>query len=284
VSPAEKRAKQGNPHVTGNLHVMEDGGREPTARGDRAVIDNAWYDDLGARWHAAWDHPVALLRAENALKAPWVAGRLEAAGGGRPARVLDIGCGGGFLARALAERGHRVAGLDVSLGSLRAARGAEAAPGGARGPAYLSADAYRLPFPGGTFDAVCALDFLEHVTAPGRVIAEAARVLRPGGLFFFHTFNRNPLAWLVVIKGVEWFVRGAPRRMHVLPLFLKPSELERLCAGAGLRVEGMRGLRPRCDAAFWTLLRTRRVPEAFRFRFARSLALGYLGTALKPAA
>ena len=274
-------------------------GTSPSARADQAVIDNAWYDGLGERWHEAWDHPVALLRAEGALKAPWIAARLEAATAGRPARILDIGCGAGFIARALAAAGHRVIGLDASVGSLKAARRPAAGPIGPRGgsappephspplemqdPAYLAADAYRLPFPDGAFDAVCALDFLEHVTAPGRVIAEASRVLRPGGSFFFHTFNRNFLAWLIVIKGVEWFVRGTPRRMHVLPLFLKPAELETLCGRAGLRVEGMRGIRPSAGPAMWRLLATRRVPRDFRFRFSRSLALGYVGIACKRA-
>jgi 2-polyprenyl-6-hydroxyphenyl methylase/3-demethylubiquinone-9 3-methyltransferase len=253
---------------------------EPTARADRAVIDNGLYDGLGERWHEAWDHPVALLRAENALKAPWVAERLRIAMGGRAARVLDIGCGGGFLARALASEGHRVCGLDFSLGSLRAARG-PAPFSVAHVPAYVAGDAYRLPFPDAAFDAVCALDFLEHVSAPARAIAEAARVLRPGGLFFFHTFNRNPLAWLIIIKGVEWFVRGTPPRMHVLPLFLKPAELEAMCAKEGLRSEGMRGIRPALGGAFWRMLATRRVPRGFRFRFSGSLALGYLGSALK---
>jgi 2-polyprenyl-6-hydroxyphenyl methylase/3-demethylubiquinone-9 3-methyltransferase len=281
-----------------------------SARGDRSVINNAWYDGLGSGWHEAWDHPIALLRAEGALKNPWVRDRVRAAAPGRPARVLDLGCGAGFLAEELAAAGHRAIGLDASFGSLKAARSAaarserppaDAMPGpagrapdaapdpvrtaGARGPvapSYLAADAYRLPFPDSVFDAVCALDFLEHVTAPARVVAEAARVLRPGGRFFFHTFNRNPLAWLVVIKGVEWFVRHTPPRMHVLPLFLKPAELEAHCGRAGLRVEEMRGMGPSLGPPFWKLLATRRVPRDFRFRFTRSLALGYLGSALKP--
>ncbi len=244
---------------------------------DRALVNNGFYDGLGARWHEAYDDPVALLRAEGALKHPWIAKRLREAWDGGPGRVLDIGCGAGFLSRELADRGHTVMGADLSLGSLRVA------PGGP-GRGYLAADAYRLPFPDGCFDAVCALDFLEHVSAPGRVVAEAARVLRPGGLFFFHTFNRNPLAWLIIIKGVEWFVRNTPRHMHVLPLFIKPGELEGMCAEAGLAPRRMLGMRPVvASRAFWKLLATRRVPPDFRFRFTPSLALSYLGYAEKRA-
>lgn len=239
---------------------------------DRGVINNAFYDDLGARWHEAWDDPVALLRAEGALKAPWIAERLRIASGRAPARVLDVGCGAGFLAGHLASEGHRVTGLDLSFGSLLAARGARR---------RVAADAYRLPFADASFDAVCALDFLEHVTAPHRVIAEAARVLRPGGLFFYHTFNRNPLAWLVIIKGVEWFVRNTPRRMHVLPLFLKPAEVRLMCAREGLMAREVTGMRPVLGGAFLRLLATRRVPRDFRFRFTPSLALAYLGYAVK---
>lgn len=252
---------------------------------DRAVINNAFYDTLGDRWHDAYDDPVALLRAEGALKAPWIAQRLRIANGRHPARVLDVGCGAGFLADHLAGEGHRVVGMDMSVGSLAAARTGPShggAPAAASRKSWLAADAYRLPFPDASFDAVCALDFLEHVTAPHRVIAEAARVLRPDGLFFFHTFNRNPLAWLVIIKGVEWFVRNTPERMHILPLFLKPAEVGRMCAREGMRVREMTGMRPVvASAAFWKLLLTRRVPEDFRFRFTPSLALSYLGFSVK---
>jgi hypothetical protein len=67
----------------------------------------------------------------------------------------------------------------------------------------------------------------------------------------------------------------------VLPLFIKPAELEAMCGRAGFRIEGMRGMRPGLGAAFWRLLATRRVPRDFRFRFSGSLALGYLGSAVR---
>jgi 2-polyprenyl-6-hydroxyphenyl methylase/3-demethylubiquinone-9 3-methyltransferase len=250
---------------------------------DLAVIDNAFYDSLGDRWYEAYDDPLGLLRAEGGLKNPWVSERIRASLGDRPGRILDVGCGAGFLANALASEGHRVSGVDMSRGSLKIAAAHRPESLKARGgPAYAVADAYRLPYRDASFDAVTALDFLEHVTAPERVLAEAARILRPGGLFFFHTFNRNPLAWLIVIKGVEWFVRNTPKRMHVLPLFIKPAELRAYCQSNGLQPREMTGMRPDIlRPAFWKMLATRRVPPDFKFRFTPSLALSYLGYAQK---
>ena len=176
----------------------------------------------------------------------------------------------------------------MSRGSLKVARAQAAAAAWPvpirrpRPPAnYRVADAYRLPFRDAAFDAVSALDFLEHVTAPERVVAEAARVLKPGGLFFFHTFNRNRLAWLIVIKGLEWFVRNTPDHMHVLPLFIKPEELEGYCSNAGMRPVEMTGIRPALGRPFWQMLATRRVPRDFAFRLTPSLNISYLGYARK---
>ncbi len=195
--------------------------------------------------------------------------------------MLDIGCGGGFLSNHLAKEGFDVTGIDASQASLDVAVGHDVT-GKAR---YLLGDALALPFADASFDAVCAMDFLEHVEDPARVVAEAARVLRPNGLFFFHTFNRNPLAWLVVIKGVEWFVKNTPRHMHVLRLFIKPKELERMCQTHALYFTELHGSAPVVfSRAFWRMLLTRTVPPDFRFQFTPSTALAYTGYATRPSA
>jgi len=238
-------------------------------------VNNDIYDQLGERWYGADDDPVALLRAESRLRNPWLTERLRAHSGGA-AQVLDIGCGGGFLSNHLASEGFDVTGVDASQASLDVAVRHDLS-GKVR---YLLGDALALPFADGSFDAVCAMDFLEHVEDPARVVAEAARVLKPGGLFFFHTFNRNPLAWLVVIKGVEWFVKNTPRHMHVLRLFIKPRELERLCRAQGLHFTELHGSAPVVFSwAFWRMLLTRSVPPNFRFQFTPSTALSYTGYA-----
>lgn len=239
----------------------------------RSGVNNAIYDQLGDRWYDAADDPVALLRAESRLHTPWIASYLR-----HDATILDVGCGAGFVSNALALRGHHVVGLDIAADALAVARAHD--PTGL--VQYDQGDALQLPYPDGHFDAVCAMDFLEHIDDMDRAISEASRVLAPGGHLFFHTFNRNPLSWLIVIKGVEWFVKNTPRDLHVLSLFRKPSEVADTCARHGLSVVELRGSRPRINGAFLRMLLTRVVPANFDFTFCRSTLLGYCGLATKP--
>ncbi len=243
-------------------------------------VNNELYQTLGERWYCAQDDPVALLRAESRLRNPWVARELQDTFHGARCQVLDVGCGAGFLSNYLGERGHEVTGLDASPGALSVASAHDAT----NSVRYLQGDALHLPFPDASFDVVCAMDFLEHVEDPERAIAEAARVLRPSGMFFFHTFNRNFLSWLVIIKGVEWFVQNTPPHMHVLRLFVRPAEIERFCARHGLGSIEFRGVRPRLGLPFWRMLLTRRVPLDFSFTFTKNTPLGFSGFARKPAA
>jgi 2-polyprenyl-6-hydroxyphenyl methylase/3-demethylubiquinone-9 3-methyltransferase len=241
-------------------------------------INNAVYDELGEGWYSARDNPVALLRAETRLRSGWVLEELKGHFGERPLDILDVACGGGLLANPLAQAGHAVTGIDLSRGSLEVARRHD--PTGTVD--YLVQDARALAFPDGRFDVVCMMDFLEHVQDRDGVLSEAARVLKPGGWLFFHTFNRTPLSWLIAIKGVEWSVLNTPRNLHVYHLFLKPAELAGLCARNHMAIEDLRGLRPRVFTwAFLKLLFTARVSDGFQFEFTRSVRVGYCGRARK---
>jgi 2-polyprenyl-6-hydroxyphenyl methylase/3-demethylubiquinone-9 3-methyltransferase len=239
-------------------------------------VNNRWYDSLDQQWYEARDNPVALLRAEAQLRNPWLADTLGAA----PRAVLDLGCGGGFLANYLAACGHRMVGIDTSAEALGVAQRYDHT----RRAVYLVGDACALPFADASFDAVCAMDLIEHVTAPERLIAEAARVLRPGGLFFFHTFNRTWQAHLIVIKGVEWFVENTPKDLHVIELFRSPEEVAAMCRRERLEPVCVRGSRPRFGWPLWRMLATGRVGDDLAFRFTRSTKLGYTGYARKLAA
>jgi 2-polyprenyl-6-hydroxyphenyl methylase/3-demethylubiquinone-9 3-methyltransferase len=129
---------------------------------------------------------------------------------------------------------------------------------------------------------VTAMDVLEHVQEPARLVQEAARVLRPGGLFFFHTFNRSWISHLIVIRGVEWFVRNTPKNLHVIEQFIRPEELREFCATSGLEMGEIFGLGPKIwSGAFVRLLLTGRVSQDFQFERKRSLAMGYSGWARK---
>lgn len=256
------------------LQVVSGAGRKRQA----AAIDNTIYDELGERWYSARDNPIALLRAETRLRTGWVLDALKAHFGAGPLAILDVACGGGLLANPLARAGHAVTGIDLSRDSLEVARRHD--PSGSVD--YQVQDARALAFPEGRFDVVCMMDFLEHIEDRDAVLAEAARVLKPGGWLFFHTFNRTPLSWLVVIKGVEWSVLNTPRNLHVYNLFLKPEELAGMCVRHGLAIEDLRGMRPRVFTwSFLKLLVTARVSDDFQFEFTRSTRVGYCGRARK---
>jgi len=182
------------------------------------------------------------------------------------------------VANDLAAQGFEVTGLDASEAALTVARRHDST-GSVR---YEVGNALALPYPDASFDGVCAMDFLEHVGDPARVVAEAARVLRPGGLLFFHTFNRNPLAWLVVVKGVAWFVKNTPEDLHALSGFIKPAELDAMCTAAGLATREVRGFAPAIfSRPFWKMLATGIVPRDFRFEFTPSTLIGYTGYAVR---
>jgi 2-polyprenyl-6-hydroxyphenyl methylase/3-demethylubiquinone-9 3-methyltransferase len=248
---------------------------EPEPVEAAARVNNTWYAELGARWYAADDTPIALLRAESRHRNPWIADEITRTFGPAPCRVLDLGCGGGFLSNYLAERGHAVTGVDTTAENLAVARANDRS----RTATYELADACALPYGRNSFDVVCAMDLLEHVEEPARVIAEASRVLAPGGLFVFHTFNRTWQAKLIVIKGVEWFVRNAPRDLHVFRLFVTPDELRAMCHASGLEPLEIRGSRPRFGWPLWRMVLTGKVGDDFAFTTTPSIKLGYTGIA-----
>ncbi len=239
-------------------------------------VDNTIYDEYGERWYSAYDDPIALLRAENEIKAPWIVEKIQGQGMLHP-RILDVGCGGGFLSNALARANFDVTGVDLSPESLKVA----ALHDETKSVKYEVADAYHLPYADGTFDVVTAMDFLEHVEHPEKVIQEFSRVLKPEGLFFFHTFNRNPVAWLVVIKMVEWMVNNTPKDMHVLRLFIRPRELQSYSEKNGMKVLEMTGIKPVLSSIPLTKLFSGSVPKEMRFELTKCLLLSYLGVAKK---
>lgn len=243
----------------------------------RKQVNNSFYDELHEMWNGVSNHPIALLCAENTVRTPWITGKIDQFYP-KSCTILDIGCGGGLLTNPLAQKGHHVTGVDLSVSSLDFARKSDTTGK----VLYLQADAHNLPMQDETFDVVCAMDLLEHVDNPGLVIAQASRLLKPSGLFFFHTFNRTLLSYILVIKGVEWFVKNTPKDMHLYSHFIKPSELKTFCDKAHLEVLSLQGLVPDAKKwSFWKTALSRQISPDFSFCFSSSLRTGYIGYAKK---
>lgn len=139
------------------------------------------------------------------------------------ARVLDLGCAGGFMAEGLARRGAKVTGIDPA-GQAIAAAIAHANAGGLK-ISYDVGSGEALPYATATFDAVVCVDVLEHVADLRRVLAEVSRVLRPGGMFLFDTINRNLLARFVTVTLGEGLLHLLPQGTHDPAMFITPGEM-----------------------------------------------------------
>jgi 2-polyprenyl-6-hydroxyphenyl methylase/3-demethylubiquinone-9 3-methyltransferase len=206
---------------------------------ERQRNDLSIYDAVAGRW---WSDDIRWVRTLKNMvpgRLSWFDARIDWSG----KAVLDLGCAGGFMAEALADRGAQVTGIDPAEEAIAAARAHAAATG--RAIRYDTGMGEALPYPDAGFDAVVCVDVLEHVQDLDRVLAEVARVLKPGGLFLFDTINRNPIARLVTITMAEDVLGLLPRGTHDPAMFIKPAELTRAMEGAGLEPGPMTGLGPR---------------------------------------
>jgi 2-polyprenyl-6-hydroxyphenyl methylase/3-demethylubiquinone-9 3-methyltransferase len=207
------------------------------------AVDNAIYDRIPDAWWSDESFMALLRRAINPPRFAYFHATLLKLGRiPRTLSVLDVGCGGGLLAEEFAAIGCSVTGVDRSAPTLAAAR-THAAKGGLD-IRYESGDAAQLPFAAGKFDVVCCCDVLEHVDDVGRVVAEIARVLRRGGIFFFDTINRTWQSKLIAIKLAQdwWPTRIVPRNVHVWEKFVRPHELTEHLRSSGLSAWDFAGL------------------------------------------
>ncbi len=201
--------------------------------------DQTIYDRAAASWWSYDLRWVRILRNMVPGRLAWFDRHLE----WRGARVLDLGCAGGFLSEALARRGARVTGLDPAERAIAAARSHAAAEGLAI--RYEVGSGEDMPFADAAFDAVVCVDVLEHVADLDAVLGEVHRVLRPGGRFLYDTINRNPLASFVVVTLAEDLFRILPQGTHDPAMFLRPGELAAALGRAGLAPGERTGLGPR---------------------------------------
>jgi 2-polyprenyl-6-hydroxyphenyl methylase/3-demethylubiquinone-9 3-methyltransferase len=197
----------------------------------------AKFSELAHRW---WDPQSEFrpLHEINPLRLEWI----DSLAGLRGKQVLDVGCGGGILAEAMAQRAAHVTGIDLAAKPLGVAR-LHALETGVENLEYrdIAAEALAAERPAG-FDAVTCMEMLEHVPDPSAIVRACATLVRPGGWVFFSTLNRNPKAFLFAIVGAEYVLKLLPRGTHEYARFIRPSELARWCRDTGLDVQATRGL------------------------------------------
>lgn len=207
--------------------------------GAAANLDAVELAKFEAIAHQYWDSagPLHTLHSLNPVRAAFVAARVGLAG----ARVADVGCGGGLLCESLALQGARVTGVDlapamISVAQLHAASVNLAIDYRLQSAAVLAAEAPAA------FDAVCCMELIEHVPDPAALVADLARLLRPGGSLFISTINRTPQAFFGAIAAAEYLLNLVPRGTHEYARLIRPAELARAARAAGLELRELAGL------------------------------------------
>jgi 2-polyprenyl-6-hydroxyphenyl methylase/3-demethylubiquinone-9 3-methyltransferase len=214
-------------------------------------LNLSMYDTGAQDW---WTGRTRWLRLLNTMVPPRLAYFTPIVGDWRGKSVLDLGCGGGFMAEPLARQGAHVIGVDPSAPAIAAAK--RHAEEGALPIDYRVGTGEQLPVADGAVDIVLCVDVLEHVRDLDAVIGEIRRVLKPGGLFLFDTINRTWLSKLVIVILGEIVLRLGPRGTHDPALFIRPEELrakleqQGFVVGTPLGGIGPRGLDRRLDVTF----------------------------------
>ena len=196
----------------------------------------AKFSELAHRW---WD-PTSEFRPLHEIN-PLRLGYIDSAAQLAGKDVLDVGCGGGILAEAMAARGARVTGIDLGERPLKVAQLHLLESLHEVDYRLISVEQLALERPAG-FDVVTCMELLEHVPDPASTVRSCARALRPGGHAFFSTINRNAKSYLFAVIGAEYVLRLLPRGTHDYAKFIKPSELGSMCRDCGLDVISIIGM------------------------------------------
>lgn len=197
----------------------------------------AKFSELAHRW---WDPDSEFrpLHQINPLRLDWI-DQLSPLEG---QKVLDVGCGGGILADAMARKGAEVLGIDLAAKALRVAS-LHALEAQTPRVQYREVSVEELAREApASFDTVTCMEMLEHVPDPQSVVTACSQLVKPGGWVFFSTINRNLKSFALAIVGAEYILKMLPRGTHEYAKFIQPGELASACRNAGLDVLNVRGM------------------------------------------
>ena len=232
-----------------------------------------YYERLAHTW---WDTegPFWPLHRLNGLRMTYIRDRLCAhfrrdPAGERPLAgltALDVGCGGGILSEALHDMGLTVHGIDVVEKNIHIAH--LHARNAGRCIEYSAVSAEDLAASGARYDVVLNMEVVEHVGDLESFMAACGAMVRPGGMTFVATINRNPLAFMAAIVGAEYVLGWLPRGTHHYAKLRRPAEVTALLERAGIGVDDITGVRVN--------------PLTRGFSLTRSTAINYMLAASKP--
>ena len=194
------------------------------------------FSELAHRW---WDPTSEFrpLHEINPLRLEWINARAPLRG----KKVIDIGCGGGILAESMARKGADVTGIDLSEKALKVADLHSLEAEVSVRYKHIAAEEMAAQ-EAGQYDVVTCMEMLEHVPDPSSIVRAAATLVKPGGLVFFSTLNRNPKAYLFAVLGAEYLLRMLPKGTHDYAKFITPAELSQFVREAGMNVDAFKGL------------------------------------------
>ncbi|GMR06283.1 MAG: bifunctional 3-demethylubiquinone 3-O-methyltransferase/2-octaprenyl-6-hydroxy phenol methylase [Gammaproteobacteria bacterium] len=194
------------------------------------------FDRLASRW---WDPKSEFrpLHEINPLRLEWINKLAPLA----EKKVIDIGCGGGILSESMAALGADVTGIDMAPTPLQVAKLHLKESGQKVNYQQITAE-HMANDHADEFDVVTCMEMLEHVPDPASVVKACAQLVKPGGIVFLSTINRNPKSFAMAIVGAEYILRLLPKGTHEYAKFIRPSELANWCRSAGLETGDMTGI------------------------------------------